>query len=67
MIYGVRLEDLLKLGRSWISWKNMEYGSVVVKALCYKPEGGGFDTLWGDFLNLSNPSGRTTPWGLLSL
>jgi hypothetical protein len=42
-------------------------GSVVVKALCYKPEGRGFDTRWGDFLNLSNPSGRTRPWGLLSL
>jgi hypothetical protein len=24
-------------------------GSVVVKALCYKPEGRGFDTRWGDF------------------
>jgi hypothetical protein len=30
---------------------------VVVKALCYKPEGRGFDTRWGDFLNLPNPSG----------
>jgi hypothetical protein len=42
-------------------------GSIVVKALCYKPEGHGFDTRWGDFLNLSNLSGRTRPWGLLSL
>jgi hypothetical protein len=32
-------------------------GSVVVKALCYKPEGRGFDTRWGEFLNLPNPSG----------
>jgi hypothetical protein len=24
-------------------------GSVVVKALCYKLEGRGFDTRWGDF------------------
>jgi hypothetical protein len=24
-------------------------GSVVVKALCYKPEGRGFGTRWGDF------------------
>jgi hypothetical protein len=24
-------------------------GSVVVKALFYKPEGRGFDTGWGDF------------------
>jgi hypothetical protein len=39
----------------------------VVKALCYKPEGRGFDTRWGEFLNLPNPSGRTRPWGLLSL
>jgi hypothetical protein len=41
-------------------------GSVVVKALCYKPEGHGFDTRAGEFLNLPNPSGRTRPWGLLS-
>jgi hypothetical protein len=41
--------------------------TVVVNALCYKPEGRGFDTRWGEFLNLPNPSGRTTPWGLLSL
>jgi hypothetical protein len=39
----------------------------VVKALCYKPEGRGFETRWGDSLNLPNPSGRTRPWGLLSL
>jgi hypothetical protein len=25
------------------------------------------DTRWGEFLNLPNPSGRTKPWGLLSL
>jgi hypothetical protein len=42
-------------------------GSVVVKALCYEPEGSGFETLWGEFLNLPNPSGRTRPWGFLSL
>jgi hypothetical protein len=47
--------------------KNAARGSVVVKALCFKPEGRGFDTLWGEFLNLPNPSGRTRPWGLLSL
>jgi hypothetical protein len=41
-------------------------GSVVVKALCYKPEGRGYDTRWGEFLSLFNPSGRTRPWGLLS-
>jgi hypothetical protein len=42
-------------------------GSVVVKALCYKPEGRGFDSRLGEFLNLHNPSGRTRSWGLLSL
>jgi hypothetical protein len=42
-------------------------GSVVVKALCYNPEGRGFDTRWGEFLNLPHPSSRTRPWGLLSL
>jgi hypothetical protein len=36
-------------------------GSVVVKALCYEPEGRGFDTWWGELVNLSNPSGRTRP------
>jgi hypothetical protein len=42
-------------------------GSVVVKPLCYNPEGRGFDTRRGDFLNLPNPSSRTRPWGLFSL
>jgi hypothetical protein len=41
--------------------------SVVGKALCYKPEGCGFDTRWSEFLNLPNPSSHTRPWGLLSL
>jgi hypothetical protein len=40
---------------------------VVVKALCYKPKDRGFDSRWGEFLNLPNLSGRTRPWGLLSL
>jgi hypothetical protein len=42
--------------------------SVVVKALCYKSEGRGFETRWGEWiiLNLPNLSGRTRPWGLLS-
>jgi hypothetical protein len=30
--------------------------SVMVKVKCYKPEGRGFDTRWGEFLNLPNPS-----------
>jgi hypothetical protein len=41
-------------------------GSVVVKALCHKPEGRGFDSRWSEFLNLHNLSGRTRPWDLLS-
>jgi hypothetical protein len=39
--------------------------SVVVKAQYYKPEGREFDSRWGEFLNLPNPSGRTRPWGCL--
>jgi hypothetical protein len=42
-------------------------GSVMVKALCYKPEGRRFDIRRNEFLNLRNPSGCTRPWGLLSL
>jgi hypothetical protein len=42
--------------------------SVVVEALCYKPEGDGSrpDEV-NDFFNLSNTTDRTGPWGLLSL
>jgi hypothetical protein len=36
-------------------------GTVVVKALCYKPEGRGVDTLCCDFLNLPSLSGHTRP------
>jgi hypothetical protein len=36
-------------------------GSVVVKALSYKPEGGGLDTRWGEFLNVPNPSTALGP------
>jgi hypothetical protein len=35
------------------SWTIGARGSVVVKALCYKPEGGGFDTRWGDFFKVT--------------
>jgi hypothetical protein len=42
-------------------------GSVVVKALCHKPEGHGFNTRCGDFFNLPNSSSLTRPWGLLNL
>jgi hypothetical protein len=45
------------------------HSSVVVKALCYKPEGHGFETWWSEwiFFNLPHPSGRNRPWSLLSL
>jgi hypothetical protein len=39
----------------------------MVKALGYKPEGCGLETRWDEILNLSDPSDRTRPWGLLSL
>jgi hypothetical protein len=38
----------LNLYRYWISVV-IKGGSAVVKALCYKLEGRGFDTRWGDF------------------
>jgi hypothetical protein len=41
--------------------------SLVVNALGYKLEGCGFETRWGETLNLPNPSRPTRPWGLLSL
>jgi hypothetical protein len=41
-------------------------GSVVVKELCYKPEGRVFETLWGEFLSFPNLSGRIMPWGSFS-
>jgi hypothetical protein len=42
-------------------------GSLVVKALGYKPEGRGFKTRRSEILNLHNLSGRTRPRALLSL
>jgi hypothetical protein len=42
-------------------------GSLVVKALGYKPEGRGFESRWGEVFNLPNPSDRTRPCGLLRL
>jgi hypothetical protein len=42
-------------------------GSVVVKALGYKPEGRRFENRRDEILNLPNLSGRTKPWDLLSL
>jgi hypothetical protein len=45
------------------------HGSIMDKALCYKPEGLGSETRGGKRIvfNFPNPSGRTTPWALLSL
>jgi hypothetical protein len=38
-------------------------GSVVAKALCYKPEARGFDTRYGDFyFDLAIPSVRPPLW-----
>jgi hypothetical protein len=45
-------------GTQWIGAR----GSLVVKALDYKPESRGFETRWGECLNLHNPSGRIRPW-----
>jgi hypothetical protein len=42
-------------------------GSVVVKALCYKPECPGFKTAWNEVFSLPNSSGRNRPWVSLSL
>jgi hypothetical protein len=33
----------------------------------YKPEGRRFESWWGEILHLPNESGRTRPWGSLSL
>jgi hypothetical protein len=40
-------------------------GSLVFKALGYKQEGHGFETQWGEILNLPNPSGLTRPSGFI--
>jgi hypothetical protein len=42
-------------------------GSLMVKVLGYKPEGRGFESQWDEILNVLKLSGRTRPWGLLSL
>jgi hypothetical protein len=42
-------------------WHEGHCSQRVVKALRYKPAGSGFDSRWGEFLNLPNPSGRTRP------
>jgi hypothetical protein len=42
-------------------------GSLVVKALGYKPWARGFETRLSEILNLLHPSGSSKPWDLLSL
>jgi hypothetical protein len=41
------------------------HGSLVVKAIGYKPEGRGFEAQRGEILNLPNPSERTRSWDSL--
>jgi hypothetical protein len=38
-------------------------GAYLVEALCYKPEGRGFESDEVKFFNLRNPSGRTLALG----
>jgi hypothetical protein len=62
------MSTLLSVLALIITWTEAR-GSVVVEALCYKPESHGFENQWGEwtFFNLPNPSGRTRPSGLVSL
>jgi hypothetical protein len=47
----------------------LTWDSVVFKTPCYKSKGHGFEFRCCHFFffNLSNPSGRIRPWGLLNL
>jgi hypothetical protein len=40
---------------------------IIIIIICYHPEGRGSRPAKVNFFNLLNPSGRTMPWGLLSL
>jgi hypothetical protein len=51
---------------SLVQIRNARCG-VVIMALRYKPEDREFYTPLDEFLNVSNPSGRTRPSGLLGL
>jgi hypothetical protein len=53
----------LAVENSQLAAASLAIVDIVVKALRYKPEGRGFDNRRAEFLNLSNPSGRTRPWG----
>jgi hypothetical protein len=64
---GVVFKQLIK-NRGNV-YQSHDYNLGHVQVLCYKPECRGIETRLGElfFLNLPNPSGRTRPWGLLSL
>jgi hypothetical protein len=53
----------LQIQRSGFDSRHYLIGSLVVTELGYKPECRGFETRWGEILNLPNLSGRTRPWG----
>jgi hypothetical protein len=40
---------------SGVTYEHAARGSLVVKALGYKPEGCGLEIRWGEILNLPNP------------
>jgi hypothetical protein len=44
-----------------LTWKRGARCSVVVKALCYRPQGRGFETGCDNFFNFPNSFGRTSP------
>jgi hypothetical protein len=62
-----KIHEYVRAGEDPYDYDVGACGSVVVKALGYKPEGREFKTRWGEILNLPNPSGRTRPWRLLGL
>jgi hypothetical protein len=45
------LEQILNTAKS--TMYQGQRGSVEVKALCYKPEGRGFDSRWGEFFKFT--------------
>jgi hypothetical protein len=66
-VYNVNTVHEAKRTSTSLTTEQRTHCSVVVKAPCYKLEDRGFDTRWGEFLNLHNSFGRIRPWGLLSL
>jgi hypothetical protein len=70
-LYKIFIFHMLLHGITMIMYvcKMRARGTVVVKALCYKPKGRGFETRWGEFFffNLHNPSCLTRTCGSPSL